>query len=317
MGPRPYYPMSGHWALTQLADGQPFFVDTRSRDITPWIAMTGTWEGWVDAVLTALARPGDTFVDGGANMGFYTVRIGGLVGPAGRVFAFEPNPEMFAFVRENIAINGRSGRDAAWNVALGQGSGTLVFAHDREHPGGGVLMTPGESARADLETQTVAVAALDDLLPQDAVAHLIKIDVEGFEAPLLLGAERLLARSPDAAIVCELAFDQWARFGSPAALLRRFAGSRRIFEIRECAPLEEITDRLEALPQGYLAYMLLLPDTAERAAQIAHLLPGYAPSEPPAEPEPPPAEPEPEPEPEPPPSRLRRGADKLLRALNL
>ena len=276
---RPYYPLSENWALTQLSTGQPFFVDTRSRDVTPWIVMGGIWETFVDDVLCALARPGDTFVDAGSNMGYYTVKVGGLVGPTGRVFAFEANPEIFPFVRENININGLSARDTAVNAALGAELGSMTFCHDPSHPGGGIVLMPHEGVIAGQEVRTVPVVSLDSALPADARLDLMKIDVEGFEVPVLRGMQKLLARSPDAAIVCEVAADMWARFGDPSELLRTFAAGRTLYRIFPDGRLQEMSgDRIDGwLESSFVSYVLMLPDTPARQAQIAPLLARFAP----------------------------------------
>ncbi len=276
---RPYYSMSDNWGLTQLSTGQPFYVDKRSRDITAWIVMGGYWETFVDDVLAALVRPGDTFVDAGSNMGYYTIKVGGRVGPTGRVFAFEANPQMFAFVNENININGMAGRDRAFNAALGAEAGHLLFCHDPSHPGGGTVLLPTEATPPGLDIQTVPVVSLDSALPADARIDLMKIDVEGFEVPVFRGMQQLMARSPDLAIVCEVATVLWSRFGDPSQLLKEFAGGRRLYRIFTDGRLEEMDGSAlgQWLDPTFVSYVLMLPDTPERMAQIAPLLARFAP----------------------------------------
>ena len=54
---RPYYPLNDGWGLTYLSTGQPFFVNTEDRNITPWILMGGHWETNVDRILCAYVKP--------------------------------------------------------------------------------------------------------------------------------------------------------------------------------------------------------------------------------------------------------------------
>lgn len=281
---RPYFPLSGHWGLTRLSTGQPFFVDTRCRDITPWLLLGGVWETFVDDVLSALARPGDTFVDVGANVGYYTVKIGGRLGPEGRAFAFEANPEMFEILTENININGMAERAKAFNVGAGDRPGVLRLTVDAHHPGSGCLWLDDEPLHPSASILNVPMQPLTAALPHDTRVDLLKIDVEGHEPAVLAGAADVLRRSPDAAIVTEVAANRWSRFGEPSALLRGYADGRRLFRIFTDGRLEEMHgDRLTDWLEGdFVSYVLMLPDTEARLAQIARFLPGYVEAEPPA-----------------------------------
>jgi FkbM family methyltransferase len=271
---RPYYPLSGKWALTQLSTGQPFFVDKDDRHIGIWIILGGVWETCVDDVLCALARPGDCFVDVGANLGYYTIKIGGMVGPEGKVFSFEANPDMFDFLQENVGINGYAGRARVFSAALGDKPGQLTLAFDRSCPGGGAVLLTHEHAPPGLEIRTVPVITLDDSVPAGQVVDLIKIDVEGFEPLVFKGMEQTLARSPNAAIVTEVSFAQWQRFGSPIEMLTRFADGRRLFRIFNDGRLEELSgDALNAsLDRDFISYVLMLPRTPERNVQLQRFL---------------------------------------------
>ena len=85
---RPYYYLGNRRGLTRLASGEPFFVNTSDHGITSWIIMGGTWETFVDDILSNIVRPGDRVLDAGANQGYYTIRLGTIVGPEVRVVAF-------------------------------------------------------------------------------------------------------------------------------------------------------------------------------------------------------------------------------------
>jgi FkbM family methyltransferase len=263
---RPYFYLGEDRGLTQLSGGQPFYVYTRDRSITPWILLGGIWETFVDDILCALVRPGDTFLDVGANQGYYTVKIGVRVGPAGRVFAFEPNPLMHRFVHDNVEINALMGRTTIVAAAVGAEPGRASMAAYPDYPGGGRVLLPGEQDRDIIE---VDVVRIDDVVPADVHADLIKIDVEGFEPLAFKGMAALLARSPDCPVVCEVALVQWSRFGDPIQALRDFAGDRRIFRIQHDGVLDELTDDIvSALDPSFVSYVLLLPRSESRYLQI-------------------------------------------------
>lgn len=257
---RPYYYLGGNWGLTQLSTGAPFYVNTDDRGISSWIILGGTWENFVDNVLCKLARPGDVFLDVGANMGYYTVKIGQLVGPAGRVYSFEPNPQLFPFLRENITINGMDPWVTAFPLAAGAEAGwsTLTFTH--RNMGGGWMAPPG-AQNVGQEGQVVAITRVDDAIVDPRPVDLIKMDVEGFEPQALAGMTALLERSPNAALVLEVSFPHWIRFGDPMDTIRNLAANRRLFLIHQDGRLEERTveDFAASLNPAFVSYILLAP----------------------------------------------------------
>lgn len=274
---RPYFYFGNGIGLTKLSAGHPFFVNTRDRGITTWIALGGVWETFVDEVLCALARPGQVVIDVGANQGYYTVKLGHLVGETGRVFSFEPNPELYPFLADNVSINGLAQRVKTYRLAAGDAPGRSVLHFPYSNMGGGFVDVPGGAAapQADIGdggTASVEIARIDDILPAGTVADLIKIDAEGFEPLVLRGMGETLARSPDAAIVVEVSVAAWARFGEPMALLEQARGARDAYWIGHDGrltplTLDQIAGRLSA---DFVSYVLLLPP--ERAETVARFV---------------------------------------------
>jgi FkbM family methyltransferase len=162
----------------------------------------GTNELPVQAALADHLRPGGVFFDIGANVGFFSLLAARLVGPGGRVVAFEPVPALAARVRANARRN-RLATVAVLEVAVSDAAGAtfLVLA---AHPGGAALAAaaPPPDATGTIE---VATAAVDDLVAAGRVPPptVVKIDVEGAEAAVLRGMARtLLAHRP--VVVCEV-----------------------------------------------------------------------------------------------------------------
>jgi FkbM family methyltransferase len=279
---RPYYYLGGRRGMTQLSTGQLFLVNTDGSDLATWIIHLGIWEGCVDDLLCALVRPGDTFLDVGANIGYYTVKLGPKVGPSGRVFSFEPNPDLFEVLHDNIQLNQLGGHATAFMAGASdrEGAASLLFAS--RYPGGGVLGLGAEFDREGTERVDVRMVRVDDVV--EGPAHLIKIDVEGFEPVALKGMEALLARSPDVAIVCEVAYHMWAQHGDPAQMVSDLAKGRRLFRIFTDGWLEEVAPGAidGALSRDLVSYFLFLPATEARYRQIASFVvpPGRHPSRP-------------------------------------
>src|SRR6516162_2030081 len=116
--PRPYYYLGNRQAMIELHDGSPFLIDTESLDVSTDLIRHGRWEEWIERHVISSVSRGSVFVDAGANVGYYSVVVGRVVGPAGRVYAFEPNPSLYRLLRKNFFINGLRG--GAFSCALGE-----------------------------------------------------------------------------------------------------------------------------------------------------------------------------------------------------
>jgi FkbM family methyltransferase len=136
------------------------------------------------AFVLHLIRQGDHFLDVGANIGSYTVLAAGAVGAS--VTAVEPIPATFRNLQRNIALNGLTATVNAWQGGLSDSPGTLKFTECLDTVNH--VLAEGEVVPA-IE---VPVRTVDDLVGSN-VPVLIKIDVEGHERAVLLGARRTLA----------------------------------------------------------------------------------------------------------------------------
>jgi FkbM family methyltransferase len=146
----------------------------------------GTNELPVQEALARCLQPGDVFFDIGANVGFFTVIGARLVGPTGRVCAFEPVPENADLVRKNAARNGFANVIALEQaVSATSGMGELLLAH---YSGGATL------SEADIPPDlagsiTVDLVSIDDLVSRQKLPPptVVKIDVEGAELAVFQG----------------------------------------------------------------------------------------------------------------------------------
>ncbi len=133
-------------------------------------------------IMTAV-RSGDTVADVGAFVGLYSIAIAKRIGEQGKVVAFEPDATNSSMLRRNIELNGVAGLIEVHQAAVGPKKGEVAFAS------AGIESHVLPSGRPG---QRVPVVALDDVFSARPV-HILKIDVEGFEDKVLLGARRLLA----------------------------------------------------------------------------------------------------------------------------
>lgn len=150
----------------------------------PYEAMV--WLGWEEQaeleMLGSLLHPGDTFVDCGANIGLWALVAAPLVGDAGRVIAFEPNPATARRLAEHASP---SPVIRVHSSALSDAPRSLGFDQGEHH----------NLARVSSEGSIQVQATTLDAAVRPPV-HGIKIDVEGHELQVLRGAERTLLARP-------------------------------------------------------------------------------------------------------------------------
>lgn len=140
-----------------------------------------------EAFLQRYLRPGDTVIDVGAHIGFTALVASAAVAPSGRVYALEPHPRIFAFLQENIRINGLTNVDPI-NIAASDKNGYGFFTD---------LRAPEANRISSVQTELkVPTVRLDDVAAFTSVAPtLLKVDVEGAELLVLRGATDLLRRT--------------------------------------------------------------------------------------------------------------------------
>lgn len=126
---------------------------------------------------------GDCVVDVGANIGALTLKAARIVGDRGRVVSFEGHPRIASYVRGNVELNGFSNIELH-QCALGEKEGTVSFSNRRSD----------EQNRVVDSGLLVPMRTLDNCLPATATIDLLKVDVEGYERMVFLGAEETLTR---------------------------------------------------------------------------------------------------------------------------
>jgi FkbM family methyltransferase len=149
----------------------------------------------VSEALWRLLDVGDTAVDAGANIGYMTSLMARRTGPTGHVLAVEPHPELFPLLAENIRLAAESRSCApveAVQAALGERDGDAVLAWGEEFVSNAGTAHIVEGDASSEHAVKVPLCRLDDLVSWPLVS-LLKLDVEGYEAQVLRGAERMLS----------------------------------------------------------------------------------------------------------------------------
>jgi FkbM family methyltransferase len=144
-----------------------------------------------------LVQPASHIVDVGANQGLYTLPLSRQASE-GLVYAFEPDPKLFATLKQNVQ------RNSVRNV--------ILFNAAAASRPSKLFLRPGRFNRGDnriVPDQTVSSASVkvDAIRLDDAIAHqridLLKIDVQGYEAAVLQGARKLLSANQQVLILFE------------------------------------------------------------------------------------------------------------------
>lgn len=154
-----------------------------SGDLSYWL---GSYEAEKQKLMCFLLKEGNVFYDIGAHAGFYTLLASKLVGPMGRVFAFEPSGRNFELLKKHVEINGI---ENAWifNVAVAGKTGTVRF--DETSPFSAQFKTTTDKA-----FPRVRSVSIDDLVYGQKInpPDFLKIDTEGSEAEILKGGLKVL-----------------------------------------------------------------------------------------------------------------------------
>jgi FkbM family methyltransferase len=174
------------YSIVEMGHGLKVVVNPEDPDFGRAIAHDGTWEAHiVDAIRSSL-KPGDVFVDIGANVGIMSFNAADVVGGAGRVIGFEPNPRNVSAYRRGLAANDFQ------HVTL------FPFAlSDHRHMITVTSASNGKVAGEATPTQAADViqaVTLDEMLAHEPRIDFIKIDIEGWELPALRGAVQTMQR---------------------------------------------------------------------------------------------------------------------------
>jgi FkbM family methyltransferase len=203
------FPPAGRWAerLT-LAEVETCFGSFRLRPGTfDAVCASPAFErpdldrllAGIDRLLEA-GRP-VVFFDVGADFGVYTVAVGNRFGNRSgfRQAAFEPSPESFALLEENVARNNLAGNVTLFPFALSERDGKEIsYRFDPLQPG-----SSGQAKEGALRLVTATLDRLAEGLVQPGDTVILKIDVEGFETEVIAGGGVLFARAVETWLMVE------------------------------------------------------------------------------------------------------------------
>ncbi len=193
----PIPPYDGKEPFELRIEGMPgikMYLDPTDKVITPTMLVLGNWEPSETSWFLRVVKPGDTFVDVGANAGYYTIIGSRLVGEKGKVYAFEPEPAMFALLEKNVRLNGLT-NVVLERKALSNKRGTLKLYLADQNKGDHRIYQPEDESRPSVDIEAVR---LDEYFKgHERRIDVLKTDTQGAEGLILEGMTGLLAGRTD------------------------------------------------------------------------------------------------------------------------
>lgn len=249
--------------------GDKFEVDLSS--FLEWhLWAFGAYEGYIAHLFKYLARPDDNCIDVGANVGIHAIRLAKLVGASGSVIAIEADAKLASRTSKNIALN-CLGNVKLIQAAAAERSGESVVLHrpddsDTRKLSGSVIPHPVLTG----QSVTVATVAIDDIAK--APVSLIKIDVEGYEMPVIEGASQVIREFSPSIVFEHAPYLLSGAFVSPFEYLKE--SGYCLFEVREIR--NHVTGRgrlgLRSLHELPDMYMNILAISRPKLSRIQPLM---------------------------------------------
>lgn len=222
-------------------------IDLNDNVISTWLFLYGQWEPYETELMSKLLCPGMTFVDVGAHIGYYSLLAAHVVGHSGRVLAFEPSPDNFTLLKENIRLNGLSETIHAENAALASQRGEIDLYLSTYNSGDHrIYPTTSDddaifNAGARRPSVRVPAITLDEYLNQQDISQIdvVKIDVQGAEMEVLLGMRETFLRSSQPLLFIEFWPHGLLRCGTEPQALLSFLADELSLSLLHILPQEQ------------------------------------------------------------------------------
>lgn len=161
-----------------------------------------TYEPGTYRIFNEILRPRMTVVDLGANIGFYTLLAAKLVGPEGRIYAFEASPDNFEVLEENIRLNGYDNVIAVNKAVLNREGVVKLWTCAEDSASHTLFRNPGSSDIA-VEVEAITLDSYFEEIGWPCI-DLIKMDIEGAEPFALEGMNELISKMNSLKLIIEL-----------------------------------------------------------------------------------------------------------------
>ena len=181
-----------------LPDESKFYIDPIS-EFGLKLMRNNSYETDMTNQVQKVLKPGDIFVDLGANEGFFSIVGSKIVGKEGQVIAVEPQQRLWEIIVKNVEINGLSNvMLLPYGIGSSNGEAEMHF-YPNLNSGASSLaksfnfkVSLRKFRKAIYSTSKITIKTLDEIFEQGRNIKLMKVDIEGFELEALKGAKQLL-----------------------------------------------------------------------------------------------------------------------------
>lgn len=163
-----------------------FYVRKFSDDL---YNITPEREGDVNELILKSLSKDDVFIDVGANIGYYSILAGKIVGEKGQVIALEPIPDTVKVLNLNIELNNLRNIKVIPKAAWSDSSLLTIYVPEGYYG----WASPMKQHRS--KSFRLKAVSLDDISKKIPIIKLLKIDVEGSEYQVLIGAKETLKKT--------------------------------------------------------------------------------------------------------------------------
>lgn len=205
------------WCIPErLTRGGTVLVLNRRDPVVCGAITFGVYETAETKFLRSVFRPGMTFVDVGANIGYYTALAIGRIGQRGKIVALEPDTENFGFLEQTVRANAAENVMCIRKAASDQVGTSTLYVSSQNRGDNRLYRNELCDGSYDVEVSTV-----DELLAECGVScvDLVKIDVQGYEGRVVSGMWETIRRSARLIMLMEFWPDGLERAGTPAMQL--------------------------------------------------------------------------------------------------
>lgn len=169
---------------------------TDDRMISAKLRQEGCWEAYETELTLQILKPGDVYVDVGANIGYYTLLAAARAGEQGQVLAYEPDPQNFALLKANVALNHLTQVHLFPYGLYDQNQDAALFLSRDNFGDHRLYDSPADTAGAERESRKITlVNGAEHVSQWTQQIDFLKIDTQGAEYFVLKGLMPLILRN--------------------------------------------------------------------------------------------------------------------------